>query len=246
MTSRLETDAPRLSFHTHDDALHYAAALVEEVNRRFRKSELPDIVEAYRRGDIEIRVWARNSRDDPRDLYFAVHALSGTGVEANARPSKTETDCVEISAHKGLMFVDVCEFVETVEGFIPSRIRLEGNHHVEDFGRDVLRGAFSSTSDLSERIAEREIGVLGFWPSARSCSSKSEMIKCSSQVLDGIGSKAGNGQGNRPAQLQDLDPSAWIKGIWLDHQFARVVFDERLREFFNAIDVSFRMLKDRP
>lgn len=75
------------------------------------------------------------------------------------------------------MFITVGDFVKTVEGVIPSAVRLETPKYVKDFLREIPAPAVSNVARFTFGLCEREVGFPGVLLPSSDSSRVSDMIE---------------------------------------------------------------------
>jgi hypothetical protein len=210
-----DTDALGLRFDSQDDALDYASKVVQEFGGAPFKLDVPDIVESYRRVEIElvlkIRVLAPVR--DPQDWYLVLRADRFDPLrESHPTHLIDDLTCEEAGANEVFMLPSVCQFVQTPEGVIPSLVWFKRDHEVKDFLRDVFASMSRTTLSLGECVPEGEVRILAI-AACREGHSESEVVQCGPQIEDGISSQAGKSCGELLGQDEEIRLSLSSQGV---------------------------------
>jgi hypothetical protein len=230
-----------LRFNSNDDAISYADKVVEEFKRRLVENKVPNVIEAYRRVQLEIVVRLRPAASNPADLYLVFRANPRYFFDQNAGTFVDEFAREENRANEIFMFTDVGKLVESPEGVIPSFVWLKSRHQIKDFLGDIFGSIFSTTLDIGRGFSEREMSVLAGL-SGRDSNCVTELIECSPKVLDRIERQPGDSQRQRLNQPDVLEIVSFIKWVWLSENSVRLTLKEGFCENFNFVDVRLGVL----
>jgi hypothetical protein len=240
-TALVEKAEPsRLRFNSNNDAISYADKVVEEFNRRLVENKVPNVVEAYRRVQMEIVVRLRIAAFNPADFHLIFRATT-SAFDQNAGTFVGDFAREENSANKIFMLTDVGELVESPEGFIPSLVWLKPSHEIKDFLGKVFGSMASTTFHVGSGVSEREMSVLAGL-SGRDGNCVTELIERSPKVPDRIERQPGDSQRQRLNQPDILEIVSCIKRVWLSENGVRLTLKKSLREDFNFFDVALGML----
>lgn len=154
-----ESDSLGLRFDSHDDALDYARAVVENANRLLAVKEL-NVANRYIEGELEIHLV---SYWDRTEYHLVFRSIPNRPIKAKGWPATNlgnadgyiSRDCPDGS--DDVVFICATELVECPEKVIPSFVWLERPHKVADFIRQVLTPPLECTLELGGVGSEREV-----------------------------------------------------------------------------------------
>ena len=216
-----EANPPRLSFNSHDDALNYARRATKESNGRLAANRL-DIVERYKRSDFEfvLRLAAGLDNREYHLVFFAVPA----GLEHNLGLRYGHVFDVQVaSGHSDgsdpAMVPYVSQFVDRPEAVIPSAIRFELAHDIQDFRWDILG---PPSVEFCSSAAKGEMGMLGARVSAGDRNLVPSAVQRGAQIADGIERNISENGGHFATGEPHLVDFVDSVRIWLNDQFVWV------------------------
>jgi hypothetical protein len=161
-----EFDSAALPFSCHQDALDFASHSAEHSNRILATNNLINVIERYRKGDIELKLALNLAGIGNTCNYHLVVFAVPSGMETQTGVA----DC-DIAAHldiapdcngvKHLVLRDVAQFVHCPEGVIPSLVRLEPFKQTADFRWQILASAGQVIPHVAFRWSEGEFGGFG-------------------------------------------------------------------------------------
>ena len=125
--SRNQFGAPRLCFHSHQEALDYAAHSVKYFNNLFAFDKL-NLSKRYEEEEIElvIEIGSRPEGDKHHLVFCAIPDVRGWDAE-EARAARVGTHRVSSVSHRNDDFVFLCvaDFIQGPEKIVSSWVRLE-------------------------------------------------------------------------------------------------------------------------
>jgi hypothetical protein len=188
--SQEQSEPPRLSFDSREDALDYARKLVED-SRRWLSVHNVNLRQRYEDARLEIAVECRTAPDAEQfHLIFRAipdgrpHEMSELNV-AEYGVVETKGSGVHRNRSDDLVFVGITEFVQSPQKVIPSLVWLKRHHQVEDVFRDLLGGARDSTLRFGYVVTEREMSMLTVLASS-DADSKSGLVESGAKIVKRI------------------------------------------------------------
>jgi hypothetical protein len=234
-----------LPFRSHQDALDFASHGAEHVNRVLAADNLVNIVERYRKGELEIKLSVNIGRvgnaGEYQLVFFAVPSqISTKELDAASSDSGISTHADTASEGervKQFVFRGVTKLVHCPEGVIPSFVRLESSEEVTDFRWQVLAASGQIVPHISFSWAEGELSRFRVGtPGMLTANCESSLVKDRSEIVSAIKDDVGkvfckwftendfeNLTNSIFVFLSDWGPWLELKGVDLPFQISKVV-----------------------
>jgi hypothetical protein len=204
-----QTDPATLCFRSHQDALDFARHSVEKSNRALAANNLINVVERYRKGDIQISAKLRicASAEEFNFVIFAIipgcENLHADGIGPN------NVEIIDANASRAdgygnneFMLWRVGKLVECPEGVIPSFVALEPFKESTDFRRQILAAAFGVVPHVGFSWPEGELGGFGVSvPSVLNGDGKSDLVQNGPEVVGCVEGNVGQVVAKRLSKL---------------------------------------------
>lgn len=123
------------------------------------------------------------------------------------------------------MLVAVGDFVETIEGVIPSAIRLETPKNVEDFLREIPAPAASNIARFTFGLCERKVGFPGVSLTCSDSSRVSNMVEGRTDIRGDMASFASKLSGYFTDELDLMGVRSGFRVV-LDNSLVRVKLEK--------------------
>jgi hypothetical protein len=141
-----QPDPAALPFRSHQDALYFASHGAEHSNRILAANNLINVVERYRKGDIELKLALYLSGVRGARKYHLVFFAVPMGIELQPRTSNLDVasnpdSSADCNGVKHFVLRGVTQFIQCPEGVIPSLVRLERFKQAADFRWQILASA---------------------------------------------------------------------------------------------------------
>lgn len=236
-----DLDSPGFTLDADQDALNDAAAFVEECNRRHIESCIPNIAESYCGGNLELVLRVILTGNQPRENYLAFRAVSRADIEFEAGAFDPKVAREDRPFERDFVLHRVDDLVQTPQGFVPSLIRLERHHQIEDGLRDVHRSSPTVAVFLRSVLVEGEVRISATFAACES-DGKTELIKRRSEIVCGVSCDTANSSWDGLSESQAKEAIARIDLIILGENFVRVSIKESRDKRFKFSDVFLRVL----
>lgn len=210
-------------FDHGDDVASSRGHLIERVLDRLRRERI-NIVESYKRGDLEVVLRLGSARHDCQHHLILRAVPSGWKFKADHLVKVDVSGVVTADANrsggKGLVLVGVAHFVHGPEGVIPSFVWIKRSHDFEDFLGQVLRGPGFATLNFSSRVPEGEVGVFAELRIDGDCDGVSGLIERGAHAVDRIEGSRAERVGQWLEQLDLMNVDVWKAelndlGVWV-------------------------------
>jgi hypothetical protein len=234
-----------LRFNTGDDSLDYAKQLVERCDR-LASGKSCSIVERYKRTDTYLHgdIFGHRGTQIAQFSLLAIPFANLREVKpADKSIIEAETSIGHSHFSECSMNFPVPHLVESIEGCIPSILRIkgtegqkEGLNGVRDFGAIAIK----ILSGLLLSPPERELGVLRIGPSRQNDGAiKDGMVEAGSKAIESI--EQDDRQKFRHIDSNSsLENSIPVLRIFISELSVGIAFDESFFEGFKFTNVSFR------
>jgi hypothetical protein len=192
-----------LCFRSHQDALDYAAHLVESVNRLpVLRNRNP--LKLYRENKVAAYVRINSSRDGCQ--YHLAFSRIPTSYDTASRCSAVPDFCFwgklsrEIGErlgdpqwNKNAVFLGITELVQGPKGSIPSLVWLEAEKKLQDFTGEMSASfpTLNIVVDFGDSIAKREFAFGGTACPSRDSGGVSALVKNGTQIFGTVEQDAG-------------------------------------------------------
>lgn len=245
MESSDQSDAPCLSFGSHQDALDYADKVVEDCNGFLAAHNL-NVIEAYERGDayLVLQVGVIGGAPCEHDLLFGAiphdwgvdhpewfgYSLQDlqAGKGELPRPPGIDSD-----GSQDCVFVSTTYLVQCPERVIPSLVWLERPKQRDDLLRDMLAIPLSTNFEIRGVASERKVAMA----TRRKRDRVSSVVKGFPEIVDGVPSDLGSlRQGLRAPHL--VHDFLGLIRVGFRNNFVGVALFERDDSVFEILDVN--------
>jgi hypothetical protein len=160
-----------------------------------------------------------NAIPDGREGHGMAHSVT-TEVGYHLTAGETMPDW-----NNGTMFVAVGDFVKTIEGVIPSVIRLETPKYVKDFFREIPAPTVSNVARFTFGLCEREVSFPGVSLTCSDSSRISNMVERRTNIRCDMASLASKLSRDF---TDELDPMGVRSGfrVVLDNSLVRIELEK--------------------
>jgi hypothetical protein len=190
VASRNESDAATLRFGSHQDALDYARHSAEHGNRMLASYNVTDVVERYRKGDINIvlNLIGGSGAEEFNLVFFAIPSGDRSLYRPPVKYQSAHKACLPADGdgEKQLMLWPVRKFIQSPEGIIPSFVRIEPFKECPDFRRQIIAAAFGIVPHLALSWPNRELTGFGISLSSADGDNKAKLVKDCPKIVRGF------------------------------------------------------------
>jgi hypothetical protein len=243
-----QAEAPGLSFDTKQDALNYAAEVAQEGSSWRGQVERPNIVEAYKQGQIELLCELSGPLALPPDWHISirptvVHLVEHRVDHQTSAAGKLDVDLrnMQFGSKQRLMLLEASKLVESPQGDIPSSIWLKRGNEIKYLFGDVLRPAFSLPIEVGKVFSEGKVSVLSS-RSRRNSDRVASVVEGIAQVHKSITSEPGDSIWQWLHEPQEAQFVSWIKRIVLNDDGVWLTLSEAAGEHINFFNVRLGVL----
>src|ERR1017187_228008 len=193
-----DSETPTLRFDSHQDALDFAAKIVQDSKDWLARNDR-NFIDRYKRVEIEIVVPCCSSNDngtEPQNYHLIFRAIPNMRIrhrERSAIPPSGSSTAPHDGSHRcnEFVFLPITQFIECLQEVIPSTVRLESAKERLNLFREMGR-APNGASHLGKVTSEGERGVFGFgWVNC-----KSDGVPCVVQAFPQIPNQIADDVGN--------------------------------------------------
>jgi hypothetical protein len=188
-----DSEALGLRFDSHQDALNYAAELVQSSRDWLAINDL-DVVKRYKKGELEVVLECR-SRPEFNKYHLVFRSVPyvgrGHGEKSSTRDVYSVWPKCLSNGNDHLMFIGVGDFVQCPQEIISSSVRLETAKERVDFFRNIL-GSPQCAWHVGNASSEGERAVFGLANAGSRSKSVPSIIEGTPQGDHDVGSSIGD------------------------------------------------------